>query len=84
MNEQAQNRLALIIEQMKVVESIIEDMKQRDQMAWVGVMNNIRSPVQVPAEDAVQVQQAMEAAYKACRTGSVISFSEPWNVIPYK
>ena len=42
------------------------------------------SPVQIPAEDAVQVQQVLEAAYEACRTGRVISFSEPQNGIPYK
>ena len=33
LNEQAQNRLELIIEQMK----------SADQMAWVGAMNNIRN-----------------------------------------
>ena len=43
LNEQAQSRLELIIEQMKVSEGITEDMKATDQMAWVGVMNNIRN-----------------------------------------
>ena len=42
-NEQAQNRLELIIEQMKVFEGVTEDMKQHDQMAWVGAMNSIRN-----------------------------------------
>lgn len=43
LNEQAQSRLELIIEQMKVAEGVTEDMKQHDQMAWVGAMNNIRN-----------------------------------------
>ena len=43
MNEQAQNRLELIIEQMKASESVTEGMKQHDQMAWVGAMNSIRN-----------------------------------------
>ncbi len=43
LNEQAQTRLELIIEQMKEAEGVTEDMKRRDQMGWVGAMNNIRS-----------------------------------------
>ena len=41
LNEQAQSRLELIIEQMKAAESVTEDMKQHDQMAWVRAMNSI-------------------------------------------
>ena len=43
MNEQAQNRLELIIEQMKASESVTEELKSADQMAWVGAMNSIRN-----------------------------------------
>ena len=43
LNEQAQNRLELIIEQMKAAEGVTEGMKQHDQMAWVGTMNSIRN-----------------------------------------
>ena len=43
LNEQTQNRLELIIEQMKAAEGVTESMKQRDQMAWVGAMNSIRN-----------------------------------------
>ena len=43
LNEQAQSRLELIIEQMKASEGVTERMKQHDQMAWVGAMNNIRN-----------------------------------------
>jgi acetolactate synthase small subunit len=42
-NEQAQEQLEQIIEQMKVAEGVTEDMKAHDQMAWVRVMNSIRS-----------------------------------------
>ena len=43
LNEQAQIRLELIIEQMKAAEGVTEGMKQHDPMAWVGVMNSIRN-----------------------------------------
>ena len=43
LNEQAHSRLELIIEQMKAAEGVTEHMKQHDQMAWVGAMNNIRN-----------------------------------------
>lgn len=43
LNEQAEARLALIIEQMKAAEGVTEAMKAADQMAWVGAMNNIRN-----------------------------------------
>lgn len=43
LNEQAQNRLEIIIEQMKASEGVTEGMKEADQMAWVGAMNSIRN-----------------------------------------
>ncbi len=43
LNEQAQNRLELIIMQFAAFEGVTEDMKAADQMAWVGAMNNIRN-----------------------------------------
>ena len=43
LNEQAQERLSLIIEQMKASEGVTEEMKAADQMAWVGAMNSIRN-----------------------------------------
>ena len=43
LNEQAQERLALIIEQMQQADGVTEDLKAADQMAWFGAMNSIRS-----------------------------------------
>ena len=43
LNEQAQERLSLIIEQMKVSEGVTEELKATNQMAWVSSMNSIRS-----------------------------------------
>ena len=43
LNEQVQERLFLIIEQMKEVESVTEELKASDQMAWVAAMNSIRN-----------------------------------------
>ena len=43
LNEQAQTRLEVIVEQMKAAEGVTEDLKAADQMAWVGAMNGIRN-----------------------------------------
>ena len=43
LNEQTQERLSLIVEQMKISEGVTEELKAADQMAWVGAMNNIKS-----------------------------------------
>ena len=41
LDQQAQDRYELIIEQMKKAEGVTEELKGCDQMAWVGRMNNI-------------------------------------------
>lgn len=41
LNEQAEERLDLIIKQMKVAEGVTEKLKARNQLEWVGRMNNI-------------------------------------------
>ena len=43
LNEQAQKRLSLIVEQMKASEGVTEKLKATDQMAWVTAMNSIRN-----------------------------------------
>ena len=43
LNEQAQDRLERMIDQMKIVERVTEELKAADPMAWVGAMNNIRN-----------------------------------------
>ena len=43
LNEQAQERLSLIIEQMKASEGVTEELKVTNQMAWIGAMNSIRN-----------------------------------------
>lgn len=43
LNEQATDRCNLIIRQMMEAENITEELKARDQMAWVRAMNNIRN-----------------------------------------
>ena len=41
LNEQAQERLPLIIERMKTPEGVTEELRVSNQMAWVGAMNSI-------------------------------------------
>ena len=43
LNEQVQERLSLIIEQMKASEGVTEELKAVDQMGWVEAMNSIRN-----------------------------------------
>ena len=43
LNEQAQERLSLIVKQMKATEGVTEELKAANQMAWVGAMNSIRN-----------------------------------------
>ena len=43
LNGQVQERLSLIIDQMKASEGVTEELKATNQMAWVGAMNSIRS-----------------------------------------
>ena len=43
LNEQAQERLSLIVEQMKATEGVTEELKAANQMVWVGAMNSIRN-----------------------------------------
>lgn len=43
LNEQAQSRLEVIIEQMQNAEGITEAMKASNQMLWVQSMNSIRN-----------------------------------------
>ena len=43
LNEQVQERLSLIIEQMKASEGVTEELKAADQMGWVEAMNSIRN-----------------------------------------
>ena len=42
-NEQAADRLACIVLQMQEAEGVNEELKARNQLAWVRDMNNIRS-----------------------------------------
>jgi hypothetical protein len=44
-NEQADEMCYRLVEQMAKDERVTEELKRRDQMAWVGAMNNIRDRV---------------------------------------
>lgn len=43
LNEQAQSRLQLIIRQMQEAESVTDELKENDQMAWIKAMNSIHN-----------------------------------------
>ena len=43
LNEQAENRLQLMIQQMQEAEAVTEALKASNQLAWVRAMNSIRN-----------------------------------------
>ena len=43
LNEQAQNRLQLTIKQMQTAESVNDELKENNQIAWVQAMNSIHN-----------------------------------------
>lgn len=43
LNEQAQNRLQLIIRQIQEAESVTDELKENDQIAWSKAMNSIHN-----------------------------------------
>ena len=44
-DEQADEMVFQLVKQLAKQEGITEELKRRDQMAWVGAMNNIRNRV---------------------------------------
>ena len=44
-NDQADEMCYRLVKQMAKDEGVTEELKRRDQMAWVGAMNNIRDRV---------------------------------------
>ena len=42
-DDEAQDRIDILVRQMMKKQGITEEMKARDQMAWVGTVNNIRN-----------------------------------------
>ncbi len=44
--EECYERMELLVEQMKAGAGITEELKARDQMKWVRLMNNVRSSVE--------------------------------------
>ena len=43
LNEQAQDRLQLLIRQMQEAESVNDELKENNQMAWIQAMNSIHN-----------------------------------------
>ncbi len=49
--EQAQDMMWTLTRQMAKAEGVSEELKRRDQMAWVGAMNNIQNRVREAIRD---------------------------------
>ena len=42
-DEEAQERMDILVRQMMEKQGVTEELKARDQMVWVGAVNNIRN-----------------------------------------
>ena len=45
-DEEARNRIELLLPQMMKKAGVTEELKAKDQMAWVGLMNNLKAAVE--------------------------------------
>ena len=43
LDDEAQERMDILVRQMMEKQGITEELKARDQMAWIGAINNIRN-----------------------------------------
>ena len=43
MDDEAKERMETLVSQMMEKQGVTEELKARDQMAWVGTVNNIRN-----------------------------------------
>lgn len=43
MDDEAKERMETLVSQMMEKQGVTEELKDRDQMAWVGTVNNIRN-----------------------------------------
>lgn len=51
--EQAEERFELIVEQMAEREEVTEQLKEQDQMLWVRTMNNIRARAEESVKEEI-------------------------------
>jgi len=55
-DEQCHEKIELLMEQMRNGEEITEELKAKDQMKWVGLMNNLRNSVEeIVIKEFIQV-----------------------------
>lgn len=67
LNEQARERMECMITQMKATESVTEELKARDPMAWVGAMNRIRSRTEeIILREMIYEEYAIRRSWKVC------------------
>ena len=60
LNEQAQSRLQLIIRQMQEAESVTDELKENDQMAWIKAMNSIHNRAEeIVLRELIYVEDAV-------------------------
>ena len=64
LNEQAEKRLDIIMEQMKIVEGVTEELKAKNQWEWVQKMNSIRYRTEEERAKCQKVTDAFAELYE--------------------
>ncbi len=64
LNEQAEKRLDIIMEQMKIVEGVTEELKAKNQWEWVQKMNSIRYRAEEERAKCQKVTDAFAELYE--------------------
>ena len=59
LNEQAEERLDLIIEQMKAAEGVTEELKAQNQLEWVGQIQKFRFGLPIQAGSGLSVPRSL-------------------------
>ena len=72
-NEQEQERLEMLVEQMKTAEGITEKLKAEDQMEWVQRMNSIRDRAEEIVRRAFSI--SMRSLSVKCLCFAIIEYS---------
>ena len=71
-NQEATERLESLIQAMKVTQGITEELKGRDQMAWVGAMNPSAIPGARPGAGFAPLLQAIATLVRLCLTSKSV------------
>lgn len=70
-DEECHARVEVLVEQMKAGAAITEELKAKEQMRWVGLMNNVRSATEeIVLSEGISVPQKLN--FEGCKIDYVM------------